>query len=158
LALLEKPSLVVRALQLEHAELLTCTETPLAAVDPHTLLLLLAFDEEAFLTRTIMPLAFVEPRVLLLLLPVEELWLQAYEPTWNENDPPYTLPPNEFAFHCRKAAHDSNRAASINTLPLRTTVSPTAATASPFRENTDEYAPYAATPRHRMRSLLAHSP
>jgi hypothetical protein len=45
------------------------------------------------------------------------------------------------------ALHDSNVAESSATLTLRTTVSPTAATASPFEENTDEYAPmYNDTP------------
>jgi hypothetical protein len=45
------------------------------------------------------------------------------------------------------ALHDSNVVESSVTLTLRTTVSPTAATASPFEDNTDEYDPmYNDTP------------
>jgi hypothetical protein len=49
------------------------------------------------------------------------------------------------------ALHDSNVIESSVTLTLRTTVSPTAATASPFEENTDEYAPmYNDTPPPKL--------
>jgi hypothetical protein len=45
------------------------------------------------------------------------------------------------------ALHDSNLVVSRVTLTLRTTVLPTAAAASPFEENTDEYPPmYKDTP------------
>jgi hypothetical protein len=37
----DEPPLVLRALQFQHAELLTCTDKPLADVSPHLLLLLL---------------------------------------------------------------------------------------------------------------------
>jgi hypothetical protein len=60
-ASLEPPPLLVRALQLEQGASLTLTLTPLADVTPHMLLLGL--------------LAAL-------------LKLQAYAPTWNENDPP----------------------------------------------------------------------
>ena len=61
--------LVLKALQLEHPESLTCTETPLADVVPHMLLLLLL---EAPLFQ-----------------------LQAYAPTYNTLiDPPYKFAPN----------------------------------------------------------------
>jgi hypothetical protein len=60
---------VLKALQFEHPELLTCTETSLADVAPHVLVLLL----EAELPK-----------------------LQAYEPTYNTLiDPPYEFAPNE---------------------------------------------------------------
>ncbi len=63
------PLMVLKALQFEHPELLTCTETPLAFVDSHILLLLL------------------EPAL---------LQLQAYAPTYNTLiDPPYELDPKE---------------------------------------------------------------
>ena len=104
-----------------------------------------ALNDEIFWKRTLMPLAFVVPHVLLLLRPLVSLLLQAYEPTWKENDPPYTFAPNEAdPLFSRIASHDSNRAVSNDTLKLRTTVSPTAATASPLPavwECTDEYAP-----------------
>jgi hypothetical protein len=61
--------LVLNALQSEHAKPLTCTETPIADVAPHMLLLLLEADW---------------------------LQLQAYAPTNNTLiDPPYTFAPNE---------------------------------------------------------------
>ena len=60
---------MLKALQFEHAESLTCTETPLADVVPHMLLLLL----EAALLK-----------------------LQAYAPTYNTLiDPPYEFAPKE---------------------------------------------------------------
>ncbi len=60
-------SLVLKALQFEHAESLTCTETPLADVAPH---------------------------VMLLLLEAEFPKLQAYAPTYNTLiDPPYEFAP-----------------------------------------------------------------
>ncbi len=60
---------MLEALQSAHAESLTCTETPLADVAPHTLLLLL----EAKLLK-----------------------LQAYAPTYNTLiDPPYEFAPKE---------------------------------------------------------------
>jgi hypothetical protein len=60
---------VLKALQFEHTESLTCTETPLADVVPHMLLLLLL---EAPLFQ-----------------------LQAYAPTYNTLiDPPYKFAPN----------------------------------------------------------------
>ncbi len=65
----EKIPLVLKALQLEHPESLTCTETPLAVVASHMLLLLL---EAALLT------------------------LQAYAPMYKTLiDPPYEFAPNE---------------------------------------------------------------
>ncbi len=61
--------LVLNALQSEHAESLTCTETPIADVDSHMLLLLL---EAAWLI------------------------LKAYAPTYNTLiDPPYAFAPKE---------------------------------------------------------------
>jgi hypothetical protein len=61
--------LVLEAVQLEQAELLTCTDTPLADVAPH---------------------------VLLLLPEAASLKLQAYEPTCNTLiDPPYEFAPSE---------------------------------------------------------------
>ena len=60
---------MLKALQFEHAESLTCTETPLADVVPHMLLLLL----EAALLK-----------------------LQAYAPTYNTLiDPPYEFAPKD---------------------------------------------------------------
>ncbi len=171
------PLVVLNALQLEHAESLTCTETSLTAVAPHVLLLvagwpqlqeyaptciklmdppyefipaespLLSVDaltllEEAFRKRTHILVTVVEPQELMLLVPWKALRLHAYEPTWKEHDPPYTFAPYELGpLDSLTASHDSNRAVSIETLTLRTTVSPTAATASPFGEYTDEYAP-----------------
>ena len=61
--------MVLKALQFEHAESLTCTETPFADVTPHMLLLLLG-----------------------------ALWLrlQAYAPTYNTLiDPPYEFAPED---------------------------------------------------------------
>ncbi len=61
---------MLKALQFEHAESLTCTETPLADVAPHMALLLL----EAAL-----------------------LQLQAYAPTYNTLiDPPYEFAPEDW--------------------------------------------------------------
>jgi hypothetical protein len=66
----ELPLLALKALQFEHPESLTCTETPLANVAPHMLLLLL---ETALLK------------------------LQAYAPTYNTLiDPPYEFTPNDW--------------------------------------------------------------
>jgi hypothetical protein len=48
----------------------------------------LQLEQGASLTLTLTPLADVAPQVLLLELLVAELRLQAYAPTWNENDPP----------------------------------------------------------------------
>ena len=63
--------LVLKALQLEHSESLTCTETPLAVVASHILLLLL----ETALLR-----------------------LQAYEPMYKTLiDPPYEFAPRELS-------------------------------------------------------------
>ncbi len=65
------PPVLLKALQSEHAESLTCTETPLADVAPHMLLLLL-------------------------LLEADSLRLQAYAPTYNTLiDPPYEFAPRE---------------------------------------------------------------
>jgi hypothetical protein len=65
----DSPPLVLKALQFEHAESLTCTETPLAEVIPHMLLLLL----ETALFK-----------------------LQAYAPTYNTLiDPPYEFAPKD---------------------------------------------------------------
>jgi hypothetical protein len=62
--------LVLKALQSEHAESLTCTDKPLADVAPHTLLLLL--------------------------LKAAVLKLQAYAPTYNTLiDPPYEFAPKD---------------------------------------------------------------
>jgi hypothetical protein len=59
---------VLKALQFEQAESLTCTETPIADVASHMLLLLL----------------------------LEAAWLQAYAPTYNTLiDPPYEFAPKE---------------------------------------------------------------
>jgi hypothetical protein len=171
------PLVMLKALQLEHAEPLTCTETSLTVVAPHVLLLvagwpqlqeyaptcklmdppyefapadespLLSVDaltliEEAFWKRTRIPVTFVEPHVLMLFPPLKPLLLHAYEPTWKENDPPYTFAPCELEPPVSLAAsHDWNRAVSKETLTLRTTVSPTAATVPSLREYTDEYAP-----------------
>jgi hypothetical protein len=64
----EKVPLVLKALQFEHAKSLTCTETPIADVVPH----------------------------MLLLLEAEPLALQAYAPTYNTLiDPPYEFAPKE---------------------------------------------------------------
>jgi hypothetical protein len=61
--------LVLKELQFEHPESLTCTETPLAVVAPHTLRLLLE---------------------------AAKLKLQAYAPTYNTLiDPPYEFAPNK---------------------------------------------------------------
>jgi len=49
------------------------------------------------LMDTLTPLAVVDSDVLLLLLPLPlllSLKLQAYPPRYNENDPPYELPPS----------------------------------------------------------------
>ena len=172
------PLVMLKALQLEHVELLACTETSLTAVAPHVLLLVagwpqlqeyaprciklmdppyefapadespvlsvdaLTLIEEAFRKRMRILVTVVEPHVLMLFAPLKSLRLHAYEPTWKEHDPPYTLAPYELEpLDSLTASHDSNRAVSIKTLTLRTTVSPTAATASPFGEYTDEYAP-----------------
>ncbi len=62
-----------------------------------------------------------DPDVLLLLR------LQAYPPKYNENDPPYELPPRMLV---AVALHEVNVAVSTRTLALRTAVSPTAATAA----------------------------
>jgi hypothetical protein len=61
------PRLMLEALQFRHAELLTCTDTPLADVSPH---------------------------LLLLLLEASSLKLHAYAPTYNTLiDPPYEFTP-----------------------------------------------------------------
>jgi hypothetical protein len=63
--------LVLKALQFEHAESLTCTDKPLANVAPHTLLLLLK---------------------------AASLQLQAYAPTYNTLiDPPHEFAPLDWA-------------------------------------------------------------
>jgi hypothetical protein len=62
---------VLEAVQLEHAESLTCTDTPLAVVAPH---------------------------VLLLLLEAASLKLQAYAPTYKTlMHPPYELAPSDLS-------------------------------------------------------------
>ena len=48
----------------------------------------LQLKQGAVLTATLTPLADVAPHVLLLGLRELRLRLQAYAPTWNENDPP----------------------------------------------------------------------
>jgi hypothetical protein len=48
----------------------------------------LQLEQGASLTLTLTPLADVAPQVLLLGLLAATLKLQAYAPTWNENDPP----------------------------------------------------------------------
>jgi hypothetical protein len=45
-------------------------------------------EQGVTLILTLTPLADVAPHVLLLELLVAKLALQAYAPTWNENDPP----------------------------------------------------------------------
>ena len=48
----------------------------------------LQLKQGVLLTATLTPLADVAPHVLLLGLRELTLRLQAYAPTWNENDPP----------------------------------------------------------------------
>jgi hypothetical protein len=82
------------------------------------------------LTATLTPLADVAPHVLLLGLRELTLRLQAYAPTWNENDPPKTLPPYAFVIARLFKVHAENREFFKVTLALCNTVSPTSATAA----------------------------
>ncbi len=90
--------LVLKALQSEHAEPLTCTETPLADVVPH---------------------------MLLLLLEVAALKLQAYAPTYNTLiDPPYEFAPKDWVPLVLKALQSEHAESLTYTKTLLADVAP----------------------------------